>query len=332
MGQPVSTPMSTSSLPWWRIGRATLNYIADSIALGRGRGADILAPLISWGIVEANVALVNQDPELSRRYAALDTPPPDDLRRPVSVNALAASLRLPYETVRRRVAAMTEAGMCVSTPKGVYVPTSVLSGPGYDALALGRYQRLKRFYAELQALSALGGVNLAPASAPRHERPPVRAANRAISEYMLRVVDEMMLRWGDPLPSILLMEMTRANVEATDPRRLAMDAPVPDAFRTPITVLELARRVGLPPETVRRHVAKLEAAGFCRREKGGRLAALEQLGRGGGNRHSLADMHANVQRLMARCAALGVIGYWQAEKEAGAEAGVSMVPRQPSRG
>jgi DNA-binding Lrp family transcriptional regulator len=331
MGQPSSAPNPAPALPWWRIGRATLNYITDSIALGRTGGADILDPLISWAIVEANVAVINQDAELSRRYAALDTPPPDELRRPVSVNAIAASLRLPYETVRRRVAAMTAAGICVSTPRGVYVPTAVLTGPGYDTLALGRYERLKRFYAELQALSALGGVNLTPASAPRHEQPPVRAANRAISEYMLRVIDEAMLRWGDPLPSILLMEMTRANVEPTDPQRLMMDAPVPDAFRVPITVLDLARRVGLPAETVRRHVAKLEAAGLCRRAKGGRLAALEQLGRGGGNRHSLADMHANVQRLMARCAALGVVGFWEAEA-AGAAAGVSMVPPQPSRG
>jgi hypothetical protein len=42
-------------------------------------------------------------------------------------------------------------------------------------------------------------------------------------------------------------------------------------------------------------------------------------------------MHANVQRLMARCAALGVVGFWEAEA-AGAAAGVSMVPPQPSRG
>jgi len=310
-----------------------VDYIADSIALGRDGAADILEPLISWTITDANVAVVNQDPELSRRYATLDSPPPpDELRRPVSVNALAASLRLPYETVRRRVAAMTAAGICVSTPTGVYVPTSVLTRPSYDAMALGRYERLKRFYTELQALSALDGVNLAPANAPRYEQPPVRAANRAISKYILRVVDEMMIRWGEPLPSILLMELTRANAEVADPQLLATNAPLPDAVRVPITILELARRVGLPAETVRRRVTKLEAAGYCRRDRGGFLAALEQLGRGAGNRHSLADMHLDVQRLMARCAAMGVVGYWEAEGAAGSEASVSVVPRHPSRG
>lgn len=317
MGHPVPTPEPAPSLQWWRIGRATLYFMLDTIALGRASGADIIGPLISWAIVEANVALINQDPELSRRYAALDAPPPDALRRPVSVNALAASLRLPYETVRRRVAAMVAADACVATPKGVYVPAAVLTGPGYDRLAIARYDRLKEFYRQLQALSALQGVNLLPAGAPVYEAAPVRAANRAISEYTLRVTDEMMLRWGDPLPGMLLMEMTRANVAHTDPQHLSVDAPIPDELRTPVSTLELARLAGLPPETVRRHVAKLEAAGFCRRTKGGRLAALEQLGQGPGNRHSLADMLATVHRLMARCGQLGVIGYWEAEARAG---------------
>jgi hypothetical protein len=43
-------------------------------------------------------------------------------------------------------------------------------------------------------------------------------------------------------------------------------------------------------------------------------------------------MHANVQRLMARCATLGVVGYWQAEDAAGAEVAVCMVSCHPTRG
>jgi DNA-binding Lrp family transcriptional regulator len=314
MGHPDLSPSPTPSLPWWRIGRATLLYILDTIALGRAAGDDPVGALIAWTIVEANVAVVNQDAELSHRYAALDAAPPDELRRPVSVNALATSLRLPYETVRRRVAAMVAAGRCVATPKGVYVPAAALTGPGYDALALARYERLKQFHRELVALGALAGLNGVPPDAPRHETPPVRAANRAISEYILRVADELMLRWGDPLPGLVLMEMTLANVEFTDPAHFAMNAPIPDELRTPVSTLALARRMGLPAETVRRHVAKLEAAGFCRRAKGGRLAALEQLGQGAGNRHTLAEMLATAHRLINRCAALGVIAYWEAER------------------
>jgi DNA-binding Lrp family transcriptional regulator len=312
MGHPLPSPTAPQSPRWWRIGRASLGFILDIFTLTR-EGGDILGPLISSVIIEANVSLINQDPELSRRYAARDAPPPDELRRPISINAIAASLRLPYETVRRRVAAAIAAGTCVATPKGVYVPTAALYGPDWDVVGLPRYERLKEFYFELKALSAFAGASLPTSAVPVHTSPPVRAGNRAIAEYTLRIIEGLMRRIGDPLTGIILLEMTRANAEPTDRAHFAMDAPLPDAIRTPINTLALARRLGLPPETVRRHVAKLDAAGFCRKVSGGRLAALEQLGQGPGGNHGLAENLQNVQRLFAKCAALGLVAYWEAE-------------------
>jgi DNA-binding Lrp family transcriptional regulator len=312
MGQSLPLPALQPHPQWWRIGRASLGFILDVFHLTRN-GGDILGPLISSVIIESNVALINQDPEVSGRYAALDTPPPDELRRPISINAVATSLRLPYETVRRRVAAAIAAGTCVATPKGVYVPAAALQGPAHETLLIARYERLKQFYFELKALEVFQGVNLAPPGAPVLTSPPVRAGNRAISEYSLRVIEGIMRRIGDPLTGILLLEMTRANAEPTDRAHFAMDAPLPDMLRVPVTTLTLARRLGLPAETVRRHVAKLDALGFCRKTKGGRLAALEQLGQGNNGEHGLADNLINVQRLFAKCAALGIVPYWEAE-------------------
>jgi DNA-binding Lrp family transcriptional regulator len=312
MGYPLGSAAPQSSPQWWRLGRASLGFILDTFTLTRN-GGDIMGPLITSVIIDANVSLINQDPAVSRHYSALDAPPPDELRRPISINAVAASLRLPYETVRRRVAAMIAAGTCVATPRGVYVPAAALSGPAYDAIAGARYQRLKQFYFELKALSAFTSVGLAAAGVPIHTSPPVRAGNRAIAEYTLRVIEGIMRRLGDPLTGIILLEMTRANAEPTDRAHLVLDALLPDEFRIPVNTLTLARRVGLPPETVRRHVAKLEAAGFCRKVSGGRLAALEQLGRGPGGNHGLAENLQNVQRLFAKCAALGLVAYWEAE-------------------
>jgi DNA-binding Lrp family transcriptional regulator len=306
-----AAPAQEPSLPWWLIGRATLFYILDTIALARTNDGDILDPVITWCIVEANVAAIYQDPVHSHRYATVDAPLPDALRRPISINAVAASLHLPFETVRRRVAEMTATGRCVATPKGVYAPYSALSGPNYDALAMLRYERLRAFYAELKALGALGEVDLHPEGAPRHEAPPVRAANRAILAYMMRVVDEVILRWRDPLRGLVFLEMIRANSERTDALQLAMDTPLPDAARTPVTVAALARRVGLPAETVRRHVARLEADGYCRRLSNGWLADLAQLDQGRGERRGLNRILSAAHFLMGRCAALGVIGYWE---------------------
>jgi len=296
----------------WRIARASLAFILDIFAASRG-GGDIVGSLILSVIVEANIAPINQDPELSRRYATLDSPPPDELRRPVSINAVAASLRLPYETVRRRVSKMTDTGMAVVTPRGIYVPSFAVDDPFRLAIATVRYERLKAFYVELKALRALGGIAIRPLEAPTYPAQPIRAANRVISEYSLRVIDQIMRRLGDPLTGLILLEMARGNAEHLPSDATRIDRPMPDFLRKPMPVLVLSKRLGLPAETTRRHVRRLEAEGFCRRVRGGRLAALEQLGQGEDGTHALSDNLHNVQRLFAKAAALGILAYWEDE-------------------
>ncbi|MDB5417842.1 MAG: hypothetical protein JWP50_1261 [Phenylobacterium sp.] len=313
MGDPHPTLAPAAELhPQWRIARASLAFLLDVFAAGRD-GGDIMGPLILSVIVEANVAPINQDPELSHRYATLDSPPPDELRRPVSINAVAASLRLPYETVRRRIAGMADTGAVVVTPRGVYVPTLTVDDPFRLAAATYRYERLKAFYLELKALGALDDVSVRPPEAPTYPAPPIRAGVRLISEYTLRVIDQIMRRLGDPLTGLILLEMARANAEHLPSGATRIDRPMPDAQRKPIPVLALSRRLGLPPETTRRHVRRLEAEGFCRRVRGGRLAALEQLGQRGDGAHGLDENLHNVQRLFAKAAALGVLAYWEDE-------------------
>ena len=112
-------PASTSQaqpMQWWRIGRASIGFLLDTFAASRA-GGDVVDPLILAVILEANIAPVTNDPQLAPKYAALDDPPPEDLRRAVSINAVAASLRLPYETVRRRVGRLAKLGACVITSR-----------------------------------------------------------------------------------------------------------------------------------------------------------------------------------------------------------------------
>ncbi|HEX3700968.1 MAG TPA: hypothetical protein VHV27_09875 [Phenylobacterium sp.] len=311
--RPFRAPSAATTIQWWRIGRASLGFILDIIAISRGPG-DILDPLILTTVLEANLALVNQDPELQRRFGGVEAPPPDELRRPVSISAVAASLRLPYETVRRRLGRMASRGACEISRRGVVVPASVVSDPLYLMLAAARYERLKRFYFDLKALGAMAGVGGGSARIPALAEPPIRIGNRVISEYMLRVMDTIMRRVGDPLTGLILLEMARANAEHLATEAVDVEGPVADAVRRPIRTLALAKRLGLPSETVRRHVATLEAGGFCRRIEGGRLAALEQLGQGEAGGHGLADNLMNVQRLFAKLASLGVVAYWEAER------------------
>jgi AraC-like DNA-binding protein len=301
--------------PWWRIGRASIGFVLDILGMGRGPG-DIVDPLILAVVLEANIAPVSQDLELAARYGTLADIPPEDLRRPVSINAVAGSLQLPYETVRRRCARFIETGALIATPRGVVAPGHMVNSPFFLVIATARYERLKAFYFELRALGAFDAAPR-PNDVPTYASAPIRAANRLISEYVLRVVESVMRGVGDPLSGLILLEMGRANAASPDPIDLQVEGPIPDSRRTPISMLELSRRVGLPAETVRRHVNKLQDGGFCRAVKGGRLASVEKLMRGdpeGGG--GLAENLQNLQRLFARCASLGIIAHWESEAAA----------------
>ena len=304
--------------PWWRIGRASIGFLLDTMGAGRGTG-DVIAPLILSVVLEANMAPVTQDPVLSARYGTLDEGMPDELRRPVSINAVAGSLQLPYETVRRRVGQLAENGALTITPRGLVVPGALINNPFYLLTAVARYERLKAFYFELKGLGAMESAALRPNDVPTYPSAPVRAANRLVSEYVLRVVETVMRGVGDPVSGLLLLEMGRANAARLDAIDLQVEGPIPDSRRAPISMLALSKRAGLPAETVRRHVKKLEADGFCRNVRGGKLAAVEQLMRGDPERGGgLAENLQNLQRLFAKCASMGVIAYWEAEAEAAA--------------
>lgn len=315
MGQPLPATQPQPAPQWWRIGRTSLAFLLDTFSITRGAG-DILDALLMSAVVDANTAPVTQDTALTLRYATLDQPPPDDSRRPVSINALAASLRLPYETVRRRMVKLAGYGALTVTPKGMVAPTGALDNAFYRIVATALYERVRRFYFELKALGALSGLPLMPAEAPRHEQPPVRLVNRQLSEYSLRMIDSLMKRLGDPVSGMILLEMASANIEHLTAAELAVEGPLSDDQRFPTRALTVARRLGLPPETVRRHIATLEKGGFCRRVKGGLLAAPEQMGRSSDGAHGVFDNFANLHRLFTRLGQLGVLAYWEEEARA----------------
>lgn len=87
---------------------------------------DVTAGTIVAAITAINVRGVTQDPRLSQLYSSEDAPPPDDLRAPVSLRALARAIDLPFETVRRRVAALVAADIVAWKDGGVFVPVRVM--------------------------------------------------------------------------------------------------------------------------------------------------------------------------------------------------------------
>jgi len=290
----------------WETTRLSLAYVRDTVEISRGDG-ELLDPLIFTTILDANMVPVNRDPELSLRYGG-DESAPDELRRPVSINAIAQSLRLPFETVRRRVNGMVARGECVLDAGGVVAPYAAVSSPAYVAIQRARYDRARRLY---QALLAIGAVPHEPAPRPHEPTayPLVRAANRALSVYMLRAASDLIALTGDALSSLILLELILANTRTLAAADLPGWAADPVRRARPVRIAALAQALHLSPETARRHILKLEKLGLCERLDPTVVATapaalwpeLAQL---------MAANLANLQRLFAALRQLDVLAAW----------------------
>jgi len=99
--------------------------------------------------------------------------------------------------------------------------------------------------------------------------PPQRLVTRVVLEFLIDVlVASTRAHGGDLKAMIVFMAIQHANIELleTDPERAvsAFSAYPNDDLRRPITTHALAQSVSFPPETCRRFVKKLMAAGYCR--------------------------------------------------------------------
>ena len=117
---------------------------------------DLMGGLIFAAIMQANVRPISNDPKLGKAYGQLDTIPPDEMRWPVSVNALAESLKIPYETTRRHVNKLIKDGVCVKVAnRGVIVPARVVGSPPMLKAAFQQYSHLMHFLGQLKDLGFL---------------------------------------------------------------------------------------------------------------------------------------------------------------------------------
>lgn len=297
----------------WRIAPASLAFILDVRSMSR-RDRDLIDSLLFATIVSSNVAPLIQDPGLQLTYAGLDSPLPDDARRPVSINAVAQSMRVPFETARRRIRAMARDGLIELTERGAIIPRSILARPDFIEGVILRHARVGRFYRELRALGALSPVIGAP---PAVNEAPVLVTNRQAWAYILRMADEVITLTGDPMGGLILMEMLQLNIENMDPDELAAWAEAPHVLGRPARTAAFAAALGLSPETTRRYVMSLAEAGFCVRSKAGARAILPPDKRPALERMVLDNL-ANVQRMFARLGQLGVLAAFDVETPAAA--------------
>jgi len=274
-------------------------FLLDEMAAGVG-GLEPLDALLVLAINQANIAPLTRDPEARARYGGLDAPAPDGERRPVSINAVAASLGLPFETVRRRIRRLAAEQVCTVSPEGVVVPASFLASPGYLQSVMRGHERLRRFYVELRGA---GLVEALPSPAFDTDSVPVRAAARLLADYVLRAAEGLMREAGNVISVLVLVALLAAAL--ADEGRMG-------AAPRALSVRAIAIRLKLSAETARRHVAELVEEGLCVRTPAGLLIMEETLARPG-LRLLFAENAGNVQRLLAGLAERGVIRAWEAQ-------------------
>ncbi len=110
---------------------------------------DMATALIFLAIVSANVSHLNADGPDGAPHADTDDVPPDEIRKPISVLALAGSLDLPYETTRRHVARLLQSGQCVRVAGGVIVPARVLLSDRHTEVMSANLTNLRRLFRAL---------------------------------------------------------------------------------------------------------------------------------------------------------------------------------------
>lgn len=280
----------------WRLAQAALAFTVDQVAQGL-TGLKSLDALIVLAVNQANIASLTRDVDARYAYGGLSAPAPDESRRPVSIHAIAQSMQLPFETVRRRIHHLETIGACRQEARGVIIPSAYLSSPAYLQDVLAAHERMRRLYFDLSGqdlLAALPSSNYLPT-----DEAPVRAAARLLSDFLLRVADILMRRTEDTLSGLILAAV------AADALRL----PPPGHGPLGLTASEAARRLGLPGETVRRRLTQLHADGQCLRGPAARFTVAVNPDDPQAETF-IGEIAGALQRLMAGLAERGVIDSW----------------------
>ncbi|PZQ63949.1 MAG: hypothetical protein DI570_07075 [Phenylobacterium zucineum] len=313
-----ATPYSTIRVA----ARLANGFVLDIVKL-IGFGRDVIDGLLITAISQANVAQITRSPELQLAYATLDNPPPDELRRPVSISAVANSLHIPFETARRRIGALADLGIILTTPKGVIMPTAPLNSPLYRMGAEGHYNIVRNLYFRMRAIGVLDDLTV-PANPPSFdpENPPIRLVLRLSSDYLLRLAEPMNANMGDVLTGMVLSDLIQANTDRfADDQGGAVDhgwepeSFIDDARRRAVRPAEVAQRLGVPPETIRRHLQRLEQSDLCERTENGYVVTARILARPAFIQF-MVDNQSHLQRFFGALAEFGVISQWDRQESA----------------
>jgi DNA-binding transcriptional ArsR family regulator len=160
----------------------------------------------------------------------------------------------------------------------VIVPRTTIERPQNLQAVLANVGYVRKFMHDLHAASLIASVPPSLTVAAAEDGTGIaRLVARLSSEYVLRALQLLTDTYGDVRPGIVAQTIISANTAHLDTRHgeggryAGVDETPPDEARRPISVCRIAQSLGLPYETVRRHVKRLHEASVCIRVGGGMI-------------------------------------------------------------
>lgn len=206
----------------------------------------------------------------------------DDAQRSISVRAISQSLGLPYETTRRKVLELEERGYCrrVSAQRVAALPKSQQSDEASAARAA-----VEAVVADLKALGFELELILPSGVARESDGPPPSDSTirNLLDDFILRVLESGVAPHGSMLDALAFTALMSVNSEpiTQDPtmawRYSGAETPPPDNLRRPATIAELALKLSIPRETMRRRITRMLKLERCVAVSGGYLATLKHM-------------------------------------------------------
>lgn len=254
----------------------------------RLHGGDVMRSFVFRTILSTNLSHLSP----VALEAELTSPAPDEegVRRPVSANAIAHSLQLPYETTRGRVVDLAEAGWCQRTSAGLLVPGSVTALPEHRTAVREIHDAFLDSIRTLGQLdfdfrSLIEQTGLPPLEGRALTGPPSPAfVVHLLMDLQLRHLETLTPMFGDVTRAFVWAGVLQANMRRLLVEREAAwayagpETPPPDSLRIPVSVRAVANELGMPYETTRRHVAALQDEGRLAKAGRGVLVPAAALG------------------------------------------------------
>jgi hypothetical protein len=296
--------------------RISTGYLVDLLTGARGE-RDFTDAIILAALMQSNTALLAGDLALQRRYGVFGSPPPAAVRRPISMSALSASLGLPFETVRRRMKRLVQAGVCETLPEGVRFTEASLRSVEHRRMLEATYDQTRSFYGRLRRAGCIELLSPPAGAAWPAEELPLRIVYRAANAYFLRMMEHLVPRFANLTQAFIVLSVVRINTAAFPDTMRGGEGSgpehfIPDSYRKPARVSEVAALLGLPSETVRRNLASLAGDAFCQRRPEGYIVPVEVLSRP----NVLIAWDGNLRdltRLFGDLGEAGVLAMWDSE-------------------